>query len=77
VEQYMRGRVESKPCLAACLSHCSYLKDRSTFCIAQALVDAYLGDWETGLFFAGSNVVKCNKLETVPEIFGELLSEGK
>ena len=73
VEKYIAGDVESKPCMAACLSHCSYLKDRSTFCIAGALVDAYKGDWETGLFFAGSNVTKCTKLETVPEIFKDLL----
>lgn len=73
VEKYMTGEVESKPCLAACLSHCSYLKDRSTFCIAGALVDAYQGNWETGLFFAGSNVTKCTKLETVEEIFKDLV----
>jgi nitronate monooxygenase len=73
VEKYIAGNVESKPCMAACLSHCSYLRDRSTFCIAGALVDAYMGNWETGLFFAGSNVVKCDKLETVEGIFRDLL----
>ena len=75
VEKYLEGDVESKPCMAACLSHCSYLKDRSTFCIAGALVDAYMGNWETGLFFAGTNVTKCNRLETVPGIFTELTGE--
>lgn len=75
VEKYVQGEVESKPCMAACLSHCSYLKDRSTFCIAGALVDAYMGNWETGLFFAGSNVTRCDHLETVPEIFDDLLME--
>jgi nitronate monooxygenase len=73
VEKYISGNVESKPCIAACLSHCSYLRNRSTFCIAQALVDAYKGDWENGLFFAGSNVVKCSKIERVGDIFDELV----
>lgn len=73
VERYINGEVESKPCMAACLSHCSYLRDRSTFCIAGALIDAYMGNWETGLFFAGSNVTKCKKMETVSEIFEDLL----
>jgi nitronate monooxygenase len=73
VTKYIEGRVESKPCLAACLSHCTYLKDRTTFCIAGALVDAYMGDWETGLFFCGSNVSKCTKIERVSEIFDELV----
>lgn len=73
VEKYLRGEPYSKPCMAACLSHCSYIKDRSTFCIAAALVDAYNGDWENGLFFAGSSVSKCKKIETVREIFDELV----
>jgi nitronate monooxygenase len=73
VEKYMSGHVESKPCLAACLSHCEYLRSRTTFCIAQALIDAYQGDWETGLFFAGSNVTRCDKIDTVANIFEELV----
>jgi nitronate monooxygenase len=73
VEKYLSDQVESKPCIAACLSHCEYLKSRTTFCIAQALVDAYQGDWETGLFFVGSNVEKCKKLDTVAGIFEELV----
>jgi nitronate monooxygenase len=76
VTKYMEGRVESKPCMAACLSHCTYLKDRTTFCIAGALVDAYMGDWETGLFFCGSNVVKCTKIEKAADIFKELIGEN-
>jgi nitronate monooxygenase len=73
VTKYIEDRVESKPCLAACLSHCTYLRERTTFCIAGALVDAYMGDWETGLFFCGSNVSRCTKIERVPEIFDELV----
>lgn len=71
VTSYLEGHVESKPCFAACLSHCTYIRTRETFCIAQALVDAYRGEWNTGLFFAGDNVVKCNKMETVEEIFAD------
>jgi nitronate monooxygenase len=72
VEKYTEGLADSKPCMAACLSHCEYLRAGSTFCIAQALVDAYQGSWETGLFFTGSNVVKCGKIDTVAGIFKEL-----
>lgn len=72
VAKYIGGHVESKPCIAACLSHCTYLKDRTTFCIAGALVDAYMGDWETGLFFCGSNVSRCSKIERVEDIFNDL-----
>jgi nitronate monooxygenase len=75
VEKYISGRAESKPCLAACLSHCEYLKSGTTFCIAQALVDAYNGDWDAGLFFCGSNVPKCDHIGSVAEIF-EALTGG-
>jgi nitronate monooxygenase len=77
VEKYISGDVESKPCLATCLSHCKYLENGTTFCIAQALVDAYEGNWETGLFFVGSNAAKCTKIDTVAGIFGELLEEPR
>lgn len=76
VNRYLEGGAESKPCMAACLSYCTYLREDTTFCIAQALVDAYQGDWEHGLFFAGSNVTKCEKVERVADIFAELLGRG-
>lgn len=72
IQRYLEGDVESKPCMANCLTHCSYRKDRQAFCIAAALVDAFKGDWENGLFFCGDNVVKCDRIRTVPEIFQEL-----
>jgi nitronate monooxygenase len=75
VARYIKGDVESRPCLAACLSHCTYLREHTTFCIAGALVDAYTGDWENGLFFCGSNVSKCTKIERVSDIFKELLGD--
>lgn len=75
VAKYLEGDVTSKPCIANCLSHCSYRNDRSAFCIAQALVDAYRGDYENGLFFCGDNVVKCTRIETVAEIMKELFGD--
>ena len=75
VEKYISDSAESKPCMAACLTNCKYLEDGTTFCIAHALVDAYMGDWENGLFFVGSNVVKCSEMSTVAAIFEELTGE--
>ena len=72
VAKYLEGEVESKPCFANCLSHCRYRKTKETFCIAAALVDAQAGNWDTGLFFCGSNVVKVNKVEHVEDIINEL-----
>ena len=72
VAKYLDGEVESYPCFANCLTHCRYRKTRETFCIAMALVDAFNGKWESGLFFCGSNVVKAQKIETVAEILNDL-----
>lgn len=72
IDQYLKGHVESKPCIANCLTHCRYKTERETFCIAQALIDAYRGNWEEGLFFCGSNVTRVKRLEHVDDIIKEL-----
>ena len=76
VAQYLEGNVSSSPCFANCLTHCRYRKTRETFCIAAALVEAYKGNWEKGLFFCGSNVAKARRIEKVSEIIAELFPEG-
>ena len=76
VAKYLEGDVTSKPCIANCLAHCSYRNDRSAFCIAQALKDAYEGDYENGLFFCGDNVTKCTRIETVDGIMAELFGSA-
>ena len=75
VAKYLEGNVESNPCFANCLTHCRYRKDRETFCIAMALVEAFKGDWEKGLFFCGSNVTKVDKIDTVENIIREFFPE--
>lgn len=73
VEHYLTGDVTSRPCMANCLAHCRYRVDRKTFCIAAAMVDAWKGDWEHGLFFCGSNVWKVKSIPHVKEIVDELV----
>ncbi len=72
VDKYLKGVVESKPCIANCLTHCRYKSERETFCIAQALIDAFRGNWEEGLFFCGSNVTRVDRMVHVEEIMREL-----
>jgi nitronate monooxygenase len=72
VAKYLEGKSESCACFSNCLTHCRYRKTGETFCIASALIDAFNGKWESGLFFCGSNVVKAHKIETVAEIVNEL-----
>lgn len=71
VAAYLNGDVESKPCFANCMSHCRYKKERKTFCIAMALVDACDGVWDTGLFFCGSNAARATKIDSVENVIRE------
>lgn len=77
IARYLEGDVKSSPCIANCLAHCSYRKDRQSFCIAQALIDAFKGDWERGLYFCGDNVVRCDRIRTVDDIFDDFFKNRK
>ena len=46
------------------------------YCILKALEDARNGDVENGLFFAGSNVWKIDKIVSVKELINELVGEA-
>lgn len=74
VEQYIKDKVSKFSCWANCLTHCRLRSHHETFCIADALIAAYRGDWENGLFFCGSNVGKVKSIQKVKDIMDELLS---
>ncbi len=69
-------RVESGPikfkCPLLCLKTCK-AKD-ANYCIADALINAYQGNLEEGIIFAGENAWRCDRLVSVKEIFDDLLS---
>ncbi len=73
VKRYLEGTLERTPCRTPCLTHCICRLKHETFCIAEALVSAYKGDWENGLFFCGSNVFKVKSIMKVKELMDELL----
>lgn len=75
VERYIKDKVATVSCWANCLSHCRLRKERETFCIADALIAAYNGDWENGLFFCGSNVGRVKAVQKVQEIIEELVEQ--
>ena len=73
LERYFSDKLDKAMCRAACLSHCLCRVKHETFCIADALVAAYKGDWENGLFFCGSNVGKVDSVMKVKDLIGELM----
>lgn len=62
-------RIKPAKCID-CLQTCN--PGTTPFCISDALIAAVKGDYENGLFFAGSNVYKVDRISTVSEIFEEI-----
>jgi len=60
-------------CPYRCLTACK--ADQANYCIAQVLLNSYLGDVKNGLIFCGQNAHRCNKIVTVKELFAELVAE--
>lgn len=74
VENYIKAKVTKISCWANCLTHCRLRREQTTFCIADALIAAYRGDWENGLFFCGSNVGRVKSIQKVKDIIDELIT---
>jgi len=68
-----RGLPEKINCPYRCLSTCNVAEAR--YCIALALINAYLGDMNKGLVFCGQNAYRLHKIVTVKELIAELLAE--
>ncbi len=66
-----------KRCIANCLEVCQCRDHQETYCIIQALDKAARGDVENGLVFAGSNAGRAERMMTVAELMGELVSSSK
>jgi len=73
VKRFLAGIQDKMPCKTPCLTHCLCRTKHETFCIADALVKAYKGDWENGLFFCGSNVSRVTSIMKVKDLMRELL----
>ena len=62
-------------CVSNCVVPCNHGEEAKKvgFCIADRLGDAYLGRYETGLFFSGSNGYRVKKLVHVKDLMRELI----
>ncbi len=57
-------------CLTACPKG-----DKIPYCISRALIEAVKGNWKDGLFFAGSNADRIDKIVPVKQLILELIKE--
>jgi nitronate monooxygenase len=70
----IKGKIQVK-CPYRCLTACK--ADHANYCIAQVLLNSYLGDVKNGLLFCGQNAHRIDKIVTVKELFAELIAEMK
>ena len=57
-------------CLTACKKD-----DSIPYCISRALIAAVKGDWDNGLFFAGSNADRVDRIMSVQELINEIMTD--
>ncbi len=75
VEKVKGGeRVAPKRCID-CIVTCN--PATTPYCINQALIDAFYGKYESGLFFCGSNVGRVNEMTDVAALVEELVGEWR
>ena len=70
LEKLKEGRIPVKHC-HNCLTKCD--KVSIPYCITEALIAAAYGDIENALLFAGANAWRSDKIESVKEVFDDLL----
>ena len=63
------GRIPPKNCMN-CIKTCN--PKETPYCISKALIEAFYGNEEEGLFFCGTNAGKINEMTTVKELIEEL-----
>jgi len=67
------GKRRPKGCKHRCMIACD--PKTTSFCIAEALLEAYRGNLTDGFAFTGSNAGKVEEISTVRDIFTELTNE--
>lgn len=67
----VKGERRPKNCKYCCIRSCN--PKTTDYCIADALMSAFLGDFDNGFAFVGANAYQIKSLTTVPAIFQELM----
>ncbi len=73
IEKIRQGKKHPLKCPFKCIKTCDV--SSSPYCIISALFNAFKGNLEAGFAFAGSNAFRATKIQSVREVFRELLSE--
>ena len=72
LDKVKQGLTAPKSCPFDCLHTCDYKK--VPYCIIVTLYNAYQGKMDKGYAFAGSNAYLATKINTVKEVFDDLVT---
>ena len=75
VKRLEKGQKEKFHCRYRCLRSCN--PEEVPYCIARRLFNAFKGDIEEAVVFAGSNVWRIDKIVSVKELMNELVAEAE
>lgn len=73
IEQSRQGLKKPFKCVFHCVSTCE--REKTPYCIAQALISAMRGNLNGGFAFCGENVWRVNEIIPVAELFHKLSEE--
>jgi nitronate monooxygenase len=73
VDRVLRGERVKFNCPYRCLSPCD--PEKSPYCIAQALLNAYRGNMDLGFATCGANAYRINRIVSVHELIKEIVDE--
>jgi len=73
VERVLSGEKINFDCPYRCLKTCD--PDKVNYCIADALINAYKGNFEEGFAMCGENTFRVDKIVSVKELINELVTE--
>lgn len=73
IEKIRAGKKHPLRCPFKCIKTCDV--SSSPYCIISALFSAFKGNLESGFVFAGSNAFRAEKIQSVKEVFAELIEE--
>lgn len=73
IDKVRQGKKHPLKCPFKCIKTCDV--SSSPYCIISALFNAFKGNLESGFAFAGSNAFRATKIQSVKEIFLELIAE--
>ena len=71
LERASKGCRQGAEVCVGCIRGC--VPDKIRYCINRALIAAWRGDWEHGLFFCGADVGKVHRMTTVREVIRDLM----